>query len=102
MEEVDALSGSLLDVIQSISNRYGIGIAGFNAERRAKDVIDLTRRAIVLHTFGKRRVDKVEELIRWMVKHWDWIGKLEGIAEGCVVEPWRDNARHILEIVEGK
>lgn len=73
-----------------------------DCENELGQLADIARRAIALHAFGKRRVDKVEELIRWMVKHWDWIGKLEGIAEGCVVEPWRDNARHILEIVEGK
>jgi len=102
MKEVDALGTALLDVIQTISNRYGIGVAGVNATRRAKDVIAIARRAIVSREAEKQRAEEAVGLLKWWVSFKDGFGQLEGMSAGSAVEEWKDNARRILEIVEGK
>lgn len=44
--------------------------------------------------------DEAVGLLKWVVKHWDFIGRVEGLAKSCAIEDWRDNARRILEIVD--
>jgi predicted RNase H-like nuclease (RuvC/YqgF family) len=69
-----------------------------NQERLAS----ITRRAIASREEEKQRADEVAGLLKWWVSFKDGFGQLEGMSAGSAVEEWKDNARRILEIVEGK
>lgn len=90
MEEVDA-------ILKRASSPDCNGDSTFQALYRDQ-LADLARRSIAARDEVVGKLSNTERLIRWMVKHWDWTGKMESLAEGCVIEPWKENAAQVLVI----
>jgi len=89
IEDVDAAKQR---VLMGIGNPH---VSWASVKECVEFLASIARRAIASR-------DEVVGLLKWWVSFKDGFGQLEGMSAGSAVEEWKDNARRILEIVEGK
>lgn len=106
LELAELRSAPGMDEVESACEVVYEGIVEYDIDRDCEgdlgELCDITRRAIASREEEKQRADEVAGLLKWWVSFKDGFGQLEGMSAGSGVEEWKDNARRILEIVEGK